>query len=189
MNYTTLSLTDVRSALDDVARDTQAAFGRFGAKQLNWRPDAAKWSVAQCLEHLIVANELVLSAARDALMPSVPRTIWQRLPVLPGLLGPLLIRSQAPGSTRKYTAAPRAQPSRSDITADILQRFVKQHWDAATWLQTLDEQTAARVIIASPFVRFLTYSILDGCRLVVAHDLRHVEQARRVTEAPGFPGV
>jgi hypothetical protein len=41
--------------------------------------------------------------------------------------------------------------------------------------------------MVSPFVRFITYSVLDGCRLMAAHDRRHFEQARRVTEAAGFP--
>jgi uncharacterized damage-inducible protein DinB len=189
MDYTKLSLVDVRAALDDIARETQATFGRLGEHQLNWRPDATRWSVAQCLEHLLVSNRLIFSAAGEALAPSAPRTIWQRLPVLPGLFGQLLIRSQAPGGTRKYRAAPDAQPSASNITADIVQRFVAQQWEAATFLQTLDEQTAGRVIITSPFVRFMTYSMLDACRLVVAHGRRHFEQARRVTEMPGFPAA
>jgi hypothetical protein len=43
--------------------------------------------------------------------------------------------------------------------------------------------------MTSPFVKVIAYSVLDGWRLVVAHGWRHVEQARRVTESPGFPGV
>ena len=34
--------------------------------------------------------------------------------------------------------------------------------------------------MVSPFVAAITYSVLDGLRLVVAHDHRHFEQARRV---------
>jgi hypothetical protein len=41
--------------------------------------------------------------------------------------------------------------------------------------------------MVSPFVAFITYSVLDGCRLLVAHERRHFEQARRVTREPGFP--
>jgi len=41
--------------------------------------------------------------------------------------------------------------------------------------------------MVSPFVRFITYSVLDGCRLMAAHDRRHFEQARRVTQTAGFP--
>jgi hypothetical protein len=41
--------------------------------------------------------------------------------------------------------------------------------------------------MVSPFVAFITYSVLDGCRLIVTHERRHFEQARRVTQEPGFP--
>jgi len=35
-----------------------------------------------------------------------PRTIWQRLPVWPRVMGRLLIRSQAPTATRKHKTTP-----------------------------------------------------------------------------------
>jgi hypothetical protein len=44
------------------------------------------------------------------------------------------------------------------------------------------------MIVASPIAGFVTYNMLDACRIVVAHERRHFEQARRVTEAEGFPG-
>lgn len=187
MDYTTLSLAEVRTELENVARDTQAAFGRLDARQLNWRPDAARWSVAQCLEHLVTANRLMFQAADDALNDARPRTLWQCLPLLPGVLGRMLIRSQAPNAARKFTAPSKAQPATSDIAADIVQRFVEQHRDAVARVQALDERDAARVIMTSPFIRVVTYSVLDGWRVVVAHDRRHFEQARRVTLSPGFP--
>jgi hypothetical protein len=187
MDYTTLSLTEVKAGLDAIARETQATFGGLDARQLNWRPDAARWSVAQCFEHLLMANRSMFRAAEDALDVARPRTVWQRLPVLPGVLGRMLIRSQAPGAVRKFTAPSKAQPASSDIAADIIQRFVEQHRDVLTWVQALDERHAARAIMTSPFIRVITYSVLDGCRLLLAHDRRHFEQARRVTLSPGFP--
>jgi len=55
------------------------------------------------------------------------------------------------------------------------------------WVQALDERDAARTIMTSPFMRVVTYSVLDGWRLMLAHDRRHFEQARRITLSPGFP--
>jgi hypothetical protein len=79
-------------------------FGGFDARQLNWRPDVARWSVAQCSEHLLTANRLMIQAAESALDNARPRTLWQRVPVLPGVLGRILIRSQALSPTRKFSA-------------------------------------------------------------------------------------
>jgi hypothetical protein len=187
IDYATLSLAEVRAGLDEITRDTRATFGSFTSRQLNWRPDAARWSVAQCFDHLLLANRLMFQAADNALRHETPRTVWQRLPVLPGVLGRMLIRSQAPTTVRKFTAAPTARPATSEIAADIIQRFLEQHRDAVARVQAVDERVAAHTIMTSPFIRVITYSVLDGWRLVHAHDRRHVEQARRVTHTPGFP--
>ena len=187
MDYATLSLAEVRLGLETTARDTQATFGVFDARQLNWRPDTARWSIAQCFDHLLTANRLMFQAAEDALKDGAPRTLWQRLPVLPGVLGRMLVRSQAPSAARKFTAPSKAQPAASDIAADILERFVEQQQSAVARVQALDQRHAASTIMTSPFIKVVTYSVLDGWRLVFAHERRHFEQARAVSLSPGFP--
>jgi len=186
VDYTTLSLAQVQAGLEAVATDTQATLGRLDARQLNWRPDATRWSVAQCLEHLLTANRLMVQSAQQALDGVPPPTIWQRTPLLPGMFGRMLIRSQAPQATRKFTASPLATPASSDIAADIVERFIAQDHQLVSWLQRLDEPRAGRVIMISPFVRFITYSLLDGARLILAHDHRHLQQAGRVMQSARF---
>ena len=182
-----MTLADVRTALLDVARDAEASFGGLTARQLNWRPGETRWSVAQCLDHLLSANRAMLQAAHGALDASQPRTVWQRLPVVPGVLGRALIRSQTPTATRKFTAPPGARPAFTDLPDDVVRQFADQQRDAAGWMQGLDTAVAERTIMTSPFIRVVTYSVLDGCRLMAAHDRRHVEQARRVMALDGFP--
>lgn len=187
MDYATLSLPEVRAGLEDVARDVQATFGGLSARQLNWRPGATQWSVAQCFEHLLTSNRLMFRAADDALSGKPPRTFWQRVPLLPGIFGPMLVRSQAPSTTRRFKAAAIATPTTSDIAADVVLRFLDQDRQALMKLQVLNEAAAARAIMTSPFAAFVNYSVLNGWRLVFAHDRRHIEQARRVTQLAGFP--
>jgi hypothetical protein len=186
MDYTTLSLVEVTKELYDIARDTQDTFGGLDDEQLNWKPDARRWSVAQCFQHLLTANRLVLDRAEHALR-NPPGTLWQRVPLLPALWGHLLIRSQGPGVARKFTAPVSARPTASQIPADIIERFVAQQRVAAEWMRSLREDDAAERIMISPFIGHVTYSVLNGCRLVVAHDRRHFEQARRVMAERAFP--
>src|SRR5205823_6340969 len=134
-----------------------------------------------CFDHLLTANGLVLHAARDAIRRDA-RTIWERMPVVPRLVGRALIRSQSPHVKRAYIAPAKATPSASDIPVDVVQRFVAHTREAVEWMETLNEAAAARVIMTSPFLRFVTYSVLDACRLIAGHDRRHVEQARRVID-------
>lgn len=186
-DYTTLSLADVRRELEAIARDAQATFGSLDERQLNWRPDASRWSVAQCLEHLLNANREMFQSLDAALDPVRRRTIWQRVPILPGLFGRILIRSQAPAVTRKFKAPAKAQPASSAIDQRIVERFVAHQREAAERVRALEGRDAERIIMVSPFAALITYSAVDGCRLLVSHERRHVEQARRVISEPGFP--
>lgn len=45
-----------------------------------------------------------------------------------------------------------------------------------------------KTIITSPVAAFVTYSVLDGYRIIVRHGQRHLAQAKRVMEVEGFPG-
>ena len=183
MTYTKLTLDQVIEALHSVADDAVQTYGRLDEHKLNWKPDDKQWSVAQCFDHLIRANDRLVAQAKAALAGS-PKTLWQRLPFWPELLGRVMVRSQGPRkpSSKKYTTDRQATPP-SRIAPDVIQRFVEQHRELEAWIQTLDEDTARRTILVSPFVGFVTYSVLDGLRLIVAHDRRHFEQARRVLKA------
>lgn len=186
MDYTRLSLAEVATGLEAVAPDADATFGSLDSRQLNWRPAPGQWSAGQCLQHLIVTNEQMLASAEAALDDTRQRSLWQRLPVLPRLLGPLMVRSQAPSGTRKFKTPARARPTPDDVPADSVQRFVEQHREIVGRVRAMDERRAAQSIMASPFAAVVTYSVLDGLRLMLAHDHRHIEQARRVVQEPGF---
>ena len=187
MDYTALSLSAVREGIGELIGDVEATFVPLDAEQLNWRPDPARWSVAQCFEHLLKMNALMLQAAEDALDDAKARSVWQRLPLLPSVLGPVMVRSQSPDTRRKYTAPAPGRPSSSEISPDIVRRFLEQQRHTVARLQAADEEKAARTIMASPFIKVICYSVLDGWRLVFAHGRRHVEQARRVINEPAFP--
>lgn len=188
MNYTSLTLADVEAELSAIARETQSAFGALDEQQLNWRRDATSWSVAQCFDHLLKINGEMFQAIDAAIAGSPPPTLWQRLPVLPRLFGLMVIKSQMPEATRKFTAPAKAVPASSAIDRRVVERFVAYQDEAAARVRSLDGRDPARIIMVSPFASFITYSVLDGCRLIVTHERRHFEQARRVTQEPGFPG-
>jgi len=185
--YTTLSLAGVAAELSAIAQDTESVFGPLNDQQLNWRPDATRWSVAQCYDHLLRADREMFQAIDAATDGSRPPTLSQRLPVLPRVFGWMLITSQRPEARRKFTAPRKAEPASSAIDAGIIERFVAYQHEAAARVRALDERDVARLVMVSPFVSLVTYSVLDGCRIIVAHERRHFEQARRVTQAPGFP--
>jgi hypothetical protein len=114
------------------------------------------------------------------------RTMWQRLPVVPGIFGRLLIKSQAPTASRKFTAPPMAAPGISDIDTQVIDRFIDVQEKILQAIRNPNTHDLARTIMVSPFIAFITYSVLDGVRLIAAHERRHYEQACRVLQAGSY---
>ena len=44
-----------------------------------------------------------------------------------------------------------------------------------------------KIVITSPVADAVIYSLMDAYRLIVVHEQRHFQQAKRVTEETGFP--
>jgi hypothetical protein len=184
--YTTLSPAALAGEFLNIARDAATVFGRFDAMQLNWQPHAAGWSIAQCFDHLLKADRGMAQAIEQALNREARSTTWQRLPLWPRLLGWMLVTSQAPGGKRRYAAPATARPASSGIAPDIIERFVAGQEVRIAAVRALSGDAARRIMV-SPFVPQITYSVVNGYRLMAAHQRRHFEQARRVAEHAEFP--
>lgn len=185
--FTKLTLPEMLVESAAVAADAQRAFGEFNAEQLNWKPGADEWSVAQCLEHLMATNQAMFPAMDEALTSPKRTGFLERLPVLPGLCGKLMVKIVSPGFKQKLTAPPSARPAASAIDAQVVNRFVTQQCEITERINKLERLKAAQIVMTSPFVSLINYSLLDACRLIVAHERRHLAQAQRVMETPVFP--
>lgn len=178
--------------LIDVARkvpaEVRAEFGALRTDQLNWKPAADKWSVGQCFDHLLTSNGEYFPIFDRVLQgQKTSNTIWESLPGLPRFWGQMLIKSVSPDAARKQKAPKIFAPATSAVDAGIIPRFIDQQERVISYLNTITAVDADRIIITSPVARVITYSLLDACRVIVAHEQRHILQARRVTQLPEFP--
>ncbi|HEX6213697.1 MAG TPA: DinB family protein [Vicinamibacterales bacterium] len=178
--------------LIDVARkvpaEVRAEFGALRTDQLNWKPAADKWSVGQCFDHLLTSNREYFPIFDRVLQgQKTSNTIWESLPGLPRFWGQMLIKSVSPDAARKQKAPKIFAPATSAVDAGIIPRFIDQQERVISYLNTITAVDADRIIITSPVARVITYSLLDACRVIVAHEQRHILQARRVTQLPKFP--
>ena len=186
-DFTTLSLSEVQAEAEAITRDVQSYFGQLNAEQLNWKPDAPSWSVAQCLEHLINANREMCVPFDEIISERKKTTRWERMPLLPRFFGKLMVKSVSPDARQKLKAPAKIQPTVSAVDAQIVNRFVENQGELIGRLTTLDNFFVERIVMTSPFLKLITYSVLDACRLIVAHERRHLAQAQRVMETAGFP--
>lgn len=182
-----MSLPELLNEADAITRDVQSAFGNLTAAQLNWKPNADSWSVAQCLDHLIVIDGPMLAVMDQAIGGVKPTRFFERLPFWAGLCGRMMVKSLVPGGTQKFKAPPKGQPSVSKLDPQIVVQFAAHQRDVAEKIKAIESRGLANVVMTSPFMGFITYSLLDACRIIVVHERRHFEQARRVMAVEGFP--
>jgi DinB superfamily len=185
MNSQQADLPSLIAAANDVANEAKTTFGDLTVSQLNWKPAAERWSVAQCFEHLITSNQGYF-AIIDGVLAGKKQKLWERMPFLPGLAGKLLIKSLDPASTRKLKAPKSFQPAQSDISGSVIGDFADQQRRIIEKMKATEHLDLERIVIASPAAAVITYSLMDAYRIIVVHEQRHFQQAKRVTEEKRF---
>jgi hypothetical protein len=170
-----------------VTEDARRVFGGLSAAQLNWKPAPDGWSVGQCFDHLMTTNRTFFKDMERIAAGKHKASLWGRVSPLSGFFARLILKSLDPEKGRK-TKAPRVfEPASSDVAADVIAQFGAHQRDLAERMRATAGADLARTIVTSPVAAVATYSLRDAYRIVVAHERKHFEQARRVTEAEGFP--
>lgn len=167
--------------------------------QLRWRPAPERWSIAECLEHLVLTGEAYLDAIDAAVEDGrrlgrvgdgpyrrslVGRWLIRLLEPPPGLKVPAPSMILPGGETR---AAPEGEATASGSEEDPLAAFLALRPRFAERLAAADGLDLARVRLSSPFFAFIRFDLGSAFRLVTAHERRHLWQARRVRESEDFP--
>lgn len=173
--------------LKRVSEEATDSFSSLTPEQLNWKPSANEWSIAQCFEHLIVSNAGYIPLIEKVVRGEHKPSLKERVPVLPRFFGSMVLKAVQPQGQRKYKAGRGFQPSTSSIGSDIITRFTTQQAQLAERMQSTTDLDLRNIIVTSPVASFVTYSLLDAYRIVVAHEQRHLAQAKRVTARDAFP--
>ena len=122
-------------------------------------------------------------AARGERRPSA----WERWSPLSGFFGRMVERSLNQEGGRKFKAPAKLVPAASEVEPDIVERFAAHQRGLAEQVRRAAHVDFGKTVVTSPVSGFVTYSLLDALRIVVAHERRHFRQARRVTRTQGFP--
>jgi hypothetical protein len=180
-------LSGLVSAANAIADETLAGFSDLTAQQLNWKPGADQWSVAQCFDHLVTANESFFPIFDKVLSGEKKNTFWESLPWLPAFWGKVLIKAVAPESTRKLKAPKIFHPSSSNVDGAIIRRFIDRQNEVIRYMKATEDLDLEKIKISSPVTNLITYSLIDAYKIIINHAKRHLLQAKKVSEMNGFP--
>jgi hypothetical protein len=180
------SVDGLISQLDAISADVRDSFGSLTHEQLNWKPAADSWSVAQCLDHLIRTADQFYPEFEKIASGNRKNTFWQSYSPFTGVAGRFLINTIKTDS-KKVRAPSKAIVPPSQIEADIIDRFVAKQADIAEKIRSTANVDWRKTVVSSPFLAVMTYTLEDGYTVLVEHEKRHIRQAKRVMETDGFP--
>lgn len=175
--------------LQKLSNDAQKQFGALSVEQLNWQPNADSWSIAQCLEHLIIINSAYFSTFDKIIKDEKEFSFWEGLPWLPSFFGKMLIKQLQPSNTQKFKAPNEMLPASSNLSADIVAQFIAHQNQLVAYVAQMNQVEHEKTIITSPVASFVTYNLRNALAIITTHEQRHYQQALRVQQSANFPST
>ena len=180
-------MREIISELEKISNEAKQTFGGLSAMQINWQASAEKWSVGQCFTHLSKINSAYFPEFACISKGGRKQTFWENYSPLSGFFGNWLFKSLSPQAERKLQSPKAAQPSASEVAPTIIADFVKHQAELIDYIWQTEHLDTTRIIITSPFIKAITYSLFDAYRIIATHEKRHFAQAVRVLQTGGFP--
>lgn len=163
-------------------------FSGISPGQLNWKPSPDRWSIGQCLDHLLVSDCLYFPALKKIAAGNIEMSFWEKWSPFAGLFGKMLLHQVQENGKKKVKAPGVFLPAESNIDPGIMERFSK-HLDTLTgYLVDCRNMDIDRIHISSPVSKMVTYSLRHAFMILTEHLHRHINQSIRVKRDPGFPG-
>jgi hypothetical protein len=175
----------LEDAFDAAERDARALVTRLTETLGAWRADASSWTVAECLDHLAVANRVYLRAMQPAAERALRQGRRRRRPAKPGVIGGWFVRSLEPPVKPRFrgkapaSIRPRVAPS----LHDAVDQFLASQDEVRAFVRRYADIDLAGARFPNPFIRGVRFSLATGLHVIAAHERRHLWQAWRVRQA------
>lgn len=173
--------------IENAVKRTVETFNGLSAAQLNYKTDPKSWSIAQCLDHLVVTDNQYRNTINELSAGTYEGNIWTKMGILAGFFGSYLIKVTGPIPDKKGKTLPNFEPAQSDLPGNILDTYQAHDKEWRALLSKLDKVDYKKTRISSPAGKAITYSVEDLLTLLANHKERHYHQAVAVMNSAGFP--
>ncbi|MDY7095370.1 MAG: DinB family protein [Acidobacteriota bacterium] len=186
----TVDLDQVEAGLRRTWQQVRELTDNLRTEQLGCSPEPRRWSLAQCLEHLVTTDGLYLDKVEAVLAKAPAKAaghgarghlrLWERL----------FVGSLEPPPKMRFPAPKIFLPADAETvpSGDSPERFSEHQERLLACLERARTVDLDRTIVVSPVSRLIRLRLGAAFALVEVHQRRHLEQMRRVAEHPDFPG-
>jgi len=178
---------DLNGIITEVEQQAGRNFSSLDTTQLNWKPSPEKWSIGQCLEHLVISNRNYFPFFDKILAGTYKLGFFQRLNPFKKLTGSYMVRSLGPELKKKFKSPRIFRPSLSEVNPAIVEEFLDQQSIIRNYFDRLKSMPTGKFYMASPVTPMIVYSVQAAMEIIAVHEQRHLNQAITVMNHPNFP--
>ena len=183
----TPEISAFREAFEQISADADAFASSLTDDQFRWEPTPNAWSVARCFEHLNMTARRYLPMLDEGIASAIRRGLYGPGPFSYNWIGRLAAYF-VDAATRFHAEAPTAsEPAESRSRQSIMAAFRAYQVQYVDRLRQANGLDLAKARVPLLSARWVRTPLGSAFVMTVAHERRHLAQARRVTDAPGFP--
>ncbi len=176
-------LADFRPQIDAIRREARALTAGLTDEQFNWQPDPTRWSIAHCLQHLVVSADGLLAAQRRAIEEARQRRMLSDGPYRHGRIGAMIAASIEPPVKRRFKSARAITPSGRHAVDTLLAEFDRRQDQILEVIESARGVDLGKARVALAGLPIIRLSLGQAFAFTVGHERRHLWQAREVREA------
>ncbi len=178
---------DPQRQFQAIKTDAQDLLRGLSDTQLNWHPSVREWSIAECVEHLVVTGRGALSRIEKVTTDAGSQGFFGQGPFRYRLLERWIVfLAEAPWRT-KFKAPKGYVLSTARPYAEVAPSFFAVQDEFIESLRKAHGIDLSRTKVPNPVTKWFTLSLGQYLALHAAHERRHLRQARRIKADPRFP--
>lgn len=170
-----------------ISEEVRETFGKLTAEQLNWKPNASEWSIGQCFDHLITSNNLYIKNIQKVADGTHVNNWFSVIPLFTNIVGQQLKKAVSPDTAKKIKTFPIFEPSASDLSENTIEDFCKNQEILISLMEAVKNLNLRKIKIPTPISDAVNIRLSDAFEVLLMHERRHFNQAKRVMDTEGFP--
>lgn len=176
-------LKDVIKDYKEIEETTINAFQDLSEEDLVWKPAPEKWSIAECLKHIIIANSTYLKDIEHRLQKAEVKTI--EYPITFSITGKLFLYAVDPKYKWKVPAPKIFKPTKENKLEngkESVEEFLKLQMEIMQIARRACAYDHQHVHTYSPLSKLLKFNVGEQLYIMMRHTKRHINQAIRVKD-------
>lgn len=173
--------------LQQVDAEVRKHFLILSTEQLNWKPTPEKWSIAECLQHLITTDNSYFKEFNKVINGTYRPTLYTRLSPFTDFFTNWLEKNITADTKRRVKAPAIFHPARSNYNKKIVEDYLAHLLVVNEYLEKLSNEKFRNIIITTPASRLVTLHLSRIIPISIAHEERHVNQAKNLLNMDDFP--